>query len=522
MPPTKPHTTGEIAKSLDRAELAGKGKTKITGLATDSREVESGDLFACIPGERYDGHHFALDALTAKATALLCERSLPQLDCEQIIVPSVRSALARVSELLWGLPSREMTTIGVTGTGGKTTTCFYLEKILASDGCPTVLSTTVGRRIGSGELEYTGRTTPEIPSLQRFLRRAVDEGTSYAVLEISSHGLSLGRVEGLWLDGAVFTNLARDHLDLHRDMEGYFKAKANILRLLKSKDSFVCANLDDEYGIKMLSLAYRDFPCFGFTTTEPKKALEGHKDLSRSLSGILQAVDVRVTFGLIRARLVFQDKEEDIQLPALGLMNLYNALAAATSALALGIDLNKVVNYLADAPAPPGRTQSVYLHQPFTVLVDYAHAPDSLEALLCTVSDTLPSARRIIIVFGATGRRDVGKRPQMGETATRLADLAIITTDDPYNEDPLEIALDVASGAEQAGAKEREDYLIILDRREAIAEALGRAEHGDVVLIAGKGHEPYIITAEGKIPHKDADVAEEILREMGWGGRSIE
>jgi UDP-N-acetylmuramoyl-L-alanyl-D-glutamate--2,6-diaminopimelate ligase len=515
MSPVQPQSIQAIAKNLASAKLIGSGKVMVSGISTDSREVSSGDLFACIPGENFDGHQYAPQALSAGAVALLAERQFPSLEADQIIVPRVRPVLPQVCELLYGLPSREMTTIGVTGTDGKTTTCFYLEHILKRADLPTAISTTIGERIGNDELHYIGRTTPEAPALQSFLRRAVDSGESYAVIEVSSHGLALGRVERLYLNGVVFTNLSRDHLDLHRDMEEYFRVKLDILRLLKSKNSFVTANMDCNYGREFLSVAAKDFPCIGFAVADGSPPTEN--GLTGSLSGLLLARDVRFTFGSIQARLAFGEQETELEIPALGKINLYNGLAAMSAALALGIELNKIAESMASAPAPPGRLQPVCLGQPFTVFVDYAHAPESLSKILTTVSESLSTARCIITVFGATGRRDVGKRAIMGEAVTRLSDFAIITTDDPYDEDPLEIALDIASGAEAGGAKEHEDYEIVLDRRQAIASALQRAHHGDVVIIAGKGHEPYIVTGKGKIPFRDADVAGELLREMGWG-----
>ena len=515
MSPVQPQSVQAIANCLPNSKLFGSGKAIVTGVATDSREVLPGDLFACIPGEHYDGHLFAQQALSGGAAALLVEKQLPNIMVDQIIVPKVRPVLPQVCELLYGLPSREMTTIGVTGTDGKTTTCFYLEHILKKAELPTAVSTTVGERIGNGELRYIGRTTPEAPALQGFLRKVVDSGSRYGVIEVSSHGLALGRVERLYLDGVIFTNLSRDHLDLHQDMEEYFRVKLDILRLLKSKNSFVTANMDCDYGREFISIASKDFPCFGFTVTGQAPPTE--ETPTGSLSGLLQAKDIRLTFGSIRARLVFGEQDTEVEIPALGMINLYNGLSAISGALALGIELNQIAEFMASAPAPPGRLQPIYLGQPFTVFVDYAHAPESLSKVLTTVSESTPTARRIITVFGATGRRDVGKRAIMGEVATRLSDFAIITTDDPYDEDPLEIALDIASGAEASEAKEHEDYEIILDRRQAIASALHRAHHGDVVIIAGKGHEPYIVTGEGKIPFRDADVTEELLREMGWG-----
>lgn len=437
----------ELIRDLDPVDVRGDpGTTRVRAVEFDSRRVERGSLFCCLPGAHYDGHLFAADAVARGATGLLGERVL-DLDVTQVCVApgSVRPAMALVSASFFGHPSRAMTMVGVTGTNGKTTVTRLLASILEGAGRATgVIGTLNGVR-----------TTPESPELQRRLAELRDSGHRAVAMEVSSHGLDQHRVDGIRFDVAVFTNLSRDHLDMHHTMEEYFATKATLFESERAKVAVI--GVDDPWGRRLAESASAEVVA-----------------VRRS-----DAADVSLEVGSSS----FRWRGTLITLPLTGMFNVENALLAATAASTLGLDPDQIAAGLASAPPVPGRMEVVASGPPFAVLVDYAHTPAGLEAAL-TSARHLAGAARVICVFGAGGDRDHGKRAEMGEVVSRRADVAVVTSDNPRSEDPGAIISQIVAG--MTGPAER---LVEPDRSAAIGAAVERAGPGDVVVIAGKGHE---------------------------------
>jgi UDP-N-acetylmuramoyl-L-alanyl-D-glutamate--2,6-diaminopimelate ligase len=471
---------GELAVEAG-AELRGDPSTPITEVAYDARSVTPGALFCCIPGETFDGHGFARAAVDGGAAGLLVERWLDDLDVPQLRVGSVRRAIGPVAAAAFGHPARAMRTVGVTGTNGKTTTTYLLEAVLGTAGLrPGVIGTT-GARI-DGSPVAIDRTTPEAPDLQRLLARMRDAGLGAVAMEVSSHALEHRRVGGMRFDVAVFTNLSQDHLDLHGTMEAYFAAKARLFEPEASAHGVV--NVDDPWGARLAASA-------GIPSTT--YALDAEADA--------RADDVRVDDrgGSFRFDGVA------FRTPLRGRFNVANALAAVVAARALGIDPATAASGLAEVRTVPGRMEPIDAGQGFLVMVDYAHTPDSIQHVLRGARPL--TAGRVIVVFGCGGDRDRAKRSPMGEAATRSADLTIITSDNPRSEDPLAIITEIEPGARAGGGH----YTIEPDRRTAIRDALRAARRGDVVVIAGKGHETGQDIGGEVVPFDDRAVAREEL-----------
>jgi len=454
---------------------AASEATVITGVVFDSRRVTKGSLFCCVPGEDYDGHDFAAAAVAAGASALLCERMLA-LPVAQVVVPDTRAAMGPLAAAFFGDPSRQLTLVGVTGTNGKTTTCHLLASVLRSAGMPTgVIGTLTGKH-----------TTPEAPDLQAQLAEFVADGMKAVVIEVSSHALALHRVAGCHFTLAVFTNLGRDHLDLHGTVEQYFAAKASLFRPTLSNEGVV--NVDDPRGQQLVDNA--TIPMTEFSMS----------DIS----------DVHVTPTSHR----YQWRGADIRVGIGGSFNAMNSLAAATAASVLGVATDVIANGLAEAPSVPGRFQPVQAGQPFAVIVDFAHTPDGLR-------EALPAARaaaadgRVIAVFGCGGDRDRDKRPEMGAVASELADLVVVTSDNPRSEDPQTIIDAVIAGV---AGDYRGRVVSEPDRRRAFAAAFQMARPGDVVVIAGKGHETTQTIGSAVKPFDDHAVAVEVLNEILLSG----
>jgi UDP-N-acetylmuramoyl-L-alanyl-D-glutamate--2,6-diaminopimelate ligase len=460
-------------------ELMGNSapEVEISALAYSSESVAPGALFFCVPGFRADGHDFAPDAVRRGAVALVCERALG-LGVPEVVVPSVRAAMPEVAARFYGDPTRELRVAGVTGTNGKTTTAFLVRALLEAAGVPTGLLGTVKSVVGGAD-EPVERTTPEAIDLQATFRRMLDAGDRACAMEVSSHALELGRAEGIHFACRIFTNLTQDHLDFHETMEAYFAAKA---RLFESGDGARVVNVDDEYGRRLAegSITY------GIERPADYRA----RDISFDPAGSSFVVDT--PDGPL---------ELDTRLP--GLFNVQNVLAAVAAARSLGIEPDTIRAALARADRVPGRFEPVDEGQDFTVLVDYAHTPEALDNVLRAAREI--TSGRLHVVFGAGGDRDRTKRPLMGGVAARLADRVIVTSDNPRSEDPEAIVDEVMRGAPDA---ERE-----VDRRLAIARAVESAAPGDVVVIAGKGHEQGQEFEGGrKEPFDDVTVAREALR----------
>ena len=441
------------------AELRGDSSVEIRGLAYDSRRVSDGTLFFCFPGEKTDGHDFAERALEEGAAALVVERLL-ELDVPQAQVEDARAAMAPVAAAFNEDPTSELTVVGITGTNGKTTTAFLVRHLLETAGKQCGLLGTV-RQVVGGQVEEVERTTPEAIDLQRTFREMLDAGDRSCVMEASSHASVLHRLDRVRFRVLVFTNLSQDHLDFHGDMETYFQAKRRLF--LAAPRPLAVINTGDEYGRRLV-----------------------------------EELPDAITFDAVDAYAL-----DGIDLKLRGRFNLENALGAALAARALGCDDDAIRRGLESVRGVPGRFESVDAGQPFHVIVDYAHKPDALENVL-RASRELANGNRVIVVVGAGGDRDRGKRPLMGKLAAELADVAIVTSDNPRSEDPAAIVAEIVAGAE--GPVEVE-----LDRAAAIARAVGLAEPGDVVLIAGRGAEQGQELADRTIPFDDREVAKEAL-----------
>jgi UDP-N-acetylmuramoyl-L-alanyl-D-glutamate--2,6-diaminopimelate ligase len=470
-------------------ELMGSGapEVEVGGLAYSSADVADGSLFFCVPGFAADGHDFAADAVRRGAAALVCERPLG-LGVPEVVVDDVRAAMGPVAARFHGDPTARLRTVGITGTNGKTTTAFLVRDVLEAAGLRTGLLGTVKRVVGGAE-ETVQRTTPEAIDLQATFARMVAAGDQACAMEVSSHALDLGRAAGITFACRVFTNLTQDHLDFHSDMEAYYLAKR---RLFDGPGPHV-VNVDDRYGAR---LAGELGDGGGMVITYGLEA------------GDYRARDVRFDVAGASFTVVTPDGELELSTRSPGLFNVANALAALATARALDIDARTAAGALATAGRVPGRFEPVEEGQGFGVLVDYAHTPDSLENILRAARELTDG--RLHVVFGAGGDRDRGKRPLMGEVAGRLADRVLVTSDNPRSEDPEAIVDAILAGIAEGAGPVRE-----VDRRRAIARAIEQARVGDVVVIAGKGHEQGQEFEGGrKEPFDDLTVAREVLRAM--------
>lgn len=454
------------------------GACVITGVTHDSRAVRPGFLFCCLVGERTDGHRHAADAVAAGASALLCERPLdlpaaasgPRRAVPQVVVADARAAMATIAAAFHGRPSHRLAVVGVTGTNGKTTVTHLLRAVLEAAGRrAAVIGTLSGRH-----------TTPEAPELQARLAHLAATGTQAVAMEVSSHALAQHRVDATWFEVAAFTNLSQDHLDYHRTMEDYFAAKARLFEPGRSRVGII--NVDDPWGRRLAEstrVAVRTY------SAADAECLQAGPDGAR-----------------------FRWSGAPVHLRLTGRFNVLNALAAAACARELGVEPAAVAAGIGSVEAVPGRFERVDGGGPVTVLVDYAHTPAALEQVLRAARDLAGTpGNRLVVVFGAGGDRDHAKRPAMGAVATRLADLAVLTSDNPRQEDPLAIIDEVRGGAHRPGV-----LVVEPDRRAAIALALDAARPGDVVVVAGKGHETVQVFADGhSVPFDDRTVAREEL-----------
>ena len=484
----------EVLADVAVADWIGDRDTEITDLAYDSRRAGTGSLFFCVRGERSDGHEFAPLVVEQGAAALVVEELL-EVDRPQALVANARAAMPPAAVRFWGDPTAELRVAGITGTNGKTTTAFLVRHLLERAGIQTGLLGTVKRVVGGVEEEVV-RTTPEAIDLQRTFRGMLDAGDAACAMEVSSHALALGRVEGVRFAVAAFTNLTQDHLDFHADMEDYFQAKRLLFTSGVAERALV--NLDDPYGARLTS----ELGCLTYSAAGDDAA-------------DFRAVDATYDASGSRFRCIGPGREAaEVTLGLPGDFNISNALCAIAIAHLLGVGLATAAAALADAGRVPGRLEPVDEGQPFAVLVDYAHTPDSLENVLAAARRLADG--RVIAVFGAGGDRDRAKRPLMGEIATRLADVAVVTSDNPRSEDPDAIISEILDGiAELEAGRAAGSIVVDADRRKAIARALAEAAAGDTVVIAGKGHEQGQEFEGGrKIPFDDREVAAEELRRL--------
>jgi len=481
----------ELAAVLPGAEILPSARgLEVARVTADSRSVRPGDVFVAIRGARFDGLDYAADAIRRGAVAVVAERPGPaESPVTWIAVADARQALARMAARVNGEPAEKLVLAGVTGTNGKTSTTTLLEVILARRYGKAGFLGTVGYRTPRRSLE-ADRTTPDATVIQELLAEMVADGAKAAALEVSSHALALERVEGCRFDVAVFTNLTRDHLDFHPDMEAYYVAKRRLFDLRKP-GAFGVVNADDPYGRRLL--AEIEPPVASYSPS-------GAEADYRAAGAVCDLTGVRFELAHSAGRV-------PIASPLLGRFQLANLTAAAAAGLCLGVPGPDIAAAVAGVENVPGRLERVDAGQAYPILVDYAHTPDALERLLQAVREL--TEKKIVLVFGCGGDRDRGKRRPMGEIAGRLADVAIATSDNPRSEDPEAILREVEAGLAASGAK---GYTTVVDRREAIRKAIALADTGTVVVIAGKGHETTQVIGPTAIPFDDRKVAAELAR----------
>jgi UDP-N-acetylmuramoyl-L-alanyl-D-glutamate--2,6-diaminopimelate ligase len=463
----------------------GAPAVDIAGLAYDNRTVGPRDLFFCVRGFSRDGHDFGPDAIARGAAALVVDHLL-DLDVPQVVVDDVRRAMAPTAAAFYGHPTATLDLVGVTGTNGKTTTAYLVRSLLEAAGRQTGLLGTVKSVIGGTEFEVQ-RTTPEAIDLQRSFREMLDGGDVACVMEVSSHALDLGRVDSSQFAAGVFTNLTQDHLDFHPTMEDYFQAKRKLFTEVGARRAIV--NLDDPYGARLAADPdIRDVVTFALDDA----------------GADYRAVGLRTDLNGSSFTLHAPDGVEAVRSPLRGRFNVYNVIAAVAAARTLEVPFGSAIAAIQSAGQVPGRFETVDEGQPFAVVVDYAHTPDSLENVLLAARNLTHG--RLLVVFGAGGDRDRSKRPLMGEIAARLADDVYVTSDNPRSEDPDAIIEEILIGIDRPVQRS-------VDRRAAIDAAIAAAGAGDVVVIAGKGHEQGQEFADGhKIPFDDVTVARDALR----------
>jgi len=497
--------------------------THVSGIAYDSRDVKEGYLFVAIKGEKFDGHDFIGDAIKKGAAAVAAERYRVDLSGEYIFVKNGRKALACVSNNFYKRPSEHLILTGITGTNGKTTTTYILKSILE----------TWGKRVGLiGTIQYMIKdkvypalhTTPESPEFQQLLNDMVRAGCTHVVSEVSSHALAQYRVDSAVFRTAVFTNLTRDHLDFHKTMEDYFRAKERLFGELLHRDGTAVINSDDTYGRRLESQLRTSHPARNLLTYGFQSDAE------------IRAVDAEVSFKDLQFKVCYRGLSYWISSSLMGIPNVYNILSAAASAVSLGIPWEAILEGIHRMGSIAGRFERVDAGQGFLCIVDYAHTEDALERLILTARELIKQSivinrqsagiqihpcspllkgrkegvsPRVITVFGCGGDRDKGKRPKMGEVATRLSDLVIITSDNPRSEDPSDIIRDIEGGVINR------NYFIEPDRRQAIRKAVETADAGDILLVAGKGHEDYQEIMGVKYPFCDREILKAAIKGKG-------
>lgn len=478
--------------------IKGNNAAAVTGIAVDSRKVEQGFLFICIPGAHVDGAAFAAQAAEKGACAVMAGKELDlPATVTQIIVDDIHEAMEDVAPFFYDYPGKNMRMIGVTGTNGKTTTTHIIAHILRSAGYHVGVIGTIHVLIDDEEYPIHN-TTPDVVDLQQILAKMKESGMTHVVMEVSSHALDMNRVAGCEYDTAVFTNLTQDHLDYHKTFENYLAAKAKLFQSLTApglvKDhKTAIVNVDDPYGKDILAACACPVLTYGVEKEADLKGSNLKVDLKSS------SFDVAGPFGVV-----------SLKMKITGLFNVYNTLAAIGAAHAEQVPTEVIDSAIQTFHSVPGRFELVEEGQDFAVVVDYSHTPDSLEKAITTARAMKPN--RIIAVFGCGGDRDRTKRPIMGRIAAKYADIPIVTSDNPRTEDPDAIVAEVEAGVKEA-LKPDQRHEVIVDRRSAIHKAVEIAETGDIIVIAGKGHETYQILKDGTIHFDDREVAREALKE---------
>ena len=481
----------EIAECIPGSRVIGSGETEVLRAVQDSRRVQAGDLFVAMPGAQTDGHHFVPMALAAGARAAVVERALTLPgDPPQLLVPDAREALAICAHLLLGSPTKQLTLCGVTGTNGKTTTTYLIRSIFERIGRPSGVIGTIGYLLGRRQLE-SGMTTPDTDVLAGYFAEMVASGLTTAIMEVSSHALQQRRIAGMSFKVAALTNLTPEHLDYHKTMRQYARAK-RILFAGLSPDAVAVANADAPWSRTIVEGTPARVLWYGLKSPADVRPENVESDVRGS----------RFTLVTPRGRV-------EVRTELLGTYNIYNCLTAAAVAEALEIPLDAIAEGLAGVKAIRGRLEPVPTTLPLSVLVDYAHKTEALKQVLATLRNLVKKPGRLAVVFGCGGNRDTQKRPAMAKVAQRLADRVYVTSDNPRHEQPEEIIRQIV-----AGFTSMKKVTVEADRRAAIGLALRQAREGDVVIIAGKGHETYQIIGEVKRHFDDCEVAAEVLRDL--------
>lgn len=490
-------TVDQLQQKLPTSVLVGRKESVITGMTADSRAVQPGDMFLAIVGHTVDGHRFIEKAIERGATAVLVSKEVEVPEHVAVLqVKDTKEAIKVLAPYFYDYPANSLRMIGITGTNGKTTTSHIVAHLLEEAGYKVGVIGTVHVLI-NGVSYPVHNTTPDVADLQPILRKMVEEGVTHCVMEVSSHALDEERVAGVEYDTAVFTNLTQDHLDYHKTFDNYLAAKAKLFEKvsvegLKSPKGAV-VNIDDAYGQQILE-----------KTSSPVLTYGINKQAD------LLGTNVKLQSNSMHFTLSYEDKEYDLPLKITGLFNVYNTLAAIGAGLMEGLSLAHILKSLESFEAVPGRFELVEEGQNFAVVVDYAHTPDGLENVLKTARGI--TDKKVLVVFGCGGDRDATKRPIMGRIAATYGDRVYVTSDNPRTENPTSIVEEVAVGVIE-GLREDVTYQVIVDRKEAIYQAIRDAEAGDVVLIAGKGHEDYQILKDKTIHFDDREVAREALKE---------
>ena len=491
----------ELLKGVEVS--AQSGNSPVTGVEYDSRRVKPGNVFVAMRGESSDGNHFVEQAIAAGAAAVVTDSDRAPANVAWAKVPHGRRALAGLSANFYGRPAEKLSVTGITGTNGKSTTAFLLESILRAAGRKTALVGTIEYHVADKILPAP-HTTPEPLELQRLFADAFESGATEVAMEVSSHALVQQRTYGIPFDVAVFTNLTRDHLDYHKTMDEYFTAKQMLFARSQWGLRVAVLNTDDKRGVQLVSFCKE----------------QGTNVVTYGLAkGHFHAANIEISQRNTRFDLVMPNGSVPLTSPLIGRVNVYNVLAASAAAWSRDCNREAISAGVTALTRVPGRFERVDCGQPFTVVVDYAHTDDALRNLTSLAREFVaPAKGRVIIVFGCGGDRDRSKRPLMGEAAGKGSDFVVLTSDNPRGEDPLAIINDAVIGLQRAGVK----YATESDRRAAIQLALSEARPGDIVLIAGKGHEQVQIVRSETIPFDDRRVAAEALRAMGYENRPEE
>jgi UDP-N-acetylmuramoyl-L-alanyl-D-glutamate--2,6-diaminopimelate ligase len=533
--PTTPRPLGGLLARLDQASLlrgarrddlpigaGGLADIPVQGVAEDSREVRDGTLFVAVPGFHVDGHEFVDLAAAAGAGAAIVEHAVPGAHLPQVIVRASRPALALAAGWWHDDPSRRLGVVGITGTDGKTTTSFLAVAALEAAGISTGLIGTVETMVGDARERHEAHvTTPGAPELQATLGAMVANGNASAILETTSHALELDRVLGVAYDAAIFTNLTHEHLDLHGSFEAYRAAKLRLFGALRTGDANPVKTVAGSPWPKV-AILNRDDPAVPWFDAAAREAGAAVVTYGTDPSADVRATAVEEDAHRLRVGFTAPSGEAGLDLRLAGRFNVHNALAVVAQGEALGLDAAAVRAGHEGVTGVPGRMERIDAGQPFGVIVDYAHSPASLAGVLDLLAP-VAAARggALLAVFGSAGERDTAKRAAMGRIAGERCRLVVATDEDPRGEDRYAIIEEIVRGAEAAGRRRDVDVLAIADRRTAVEAALERARPGDVVLLAGKGHEPTILYADHALPWDEARVAREVLAAMGWtGGRS--